>query len=129
MTQTIAKLPIKIFGEVVHGEKIGRKIGFPTANIFPKNLENLQIGIYAGLVYLSQKVYQGAIYIGKKPTFENKNLKVEVHILDFEEDIYGQNLKVEILEFVRGDQKFESIDELKSQITKDCQAIRQILKG
>jgi riboflavin kinase / FMN adenylyltransferase len=125
----MSKLSIKISGEVVHGDKIGRKIGFPTANIYPKILQKLEIGIYAGLAFLDQKTYQAAIYIGKKPTFESSDLKVEVHILDFNQDIYGQNLKVEILEFIRGDQKFDSVEKLKIQIAKDCQKIREILEN
>lgn len=126
--QNLANLPIIISGKVVDGQKNGRKIGFPTANIFVKDLKKLRIGIYAGFVCLNQKIYQGAIYIGKSPTFEGKEIKTEVHILDFDKDIYGQNLQVEILEFVRGDQKFISVEQLKSQIFEDCQKIRQILK-
>jgi riboflavin kinase / FMN adenylyltransferase len=125
----MSKLLIKISGEVMHGDKIGRKIGFPTANIYPKLLKNLEVGIYAGLAFLEKKTYEAAIYIGKKPTFKSSDLKVEVHILDFNQDIYGQNLKVHILDFIRGDQKFDSVEKLKIQIAKDCQKIREILRN
>lgn len=113
------KLPIKISGRVIRGKKYGRKIGFPTANLAIKS-KKLNTGIYAGWVSLENKKYSGAIIIDPTPSFE-------VHILDFNQDIYGKNLEVEILEKVRTFQKFETEEKLISQIKKDLEKIKKVL--
>lgn len=107
-------------GEVIHARKIGRTIGFPTANlkaedklIVPKN------GIYAVKVYIKNKVYYGATNIGYNPTVNGKSLSIETNIIDFDEEIYGQVIKVEFLDRIRDEKKFNSLDELKSQLRKD----------
>lgn len=107
-------------GEVIHARKIGRTIGFPTANlkaedklIIPKN------GIYAVKVYIKNKVYYGATNIGYNPTVNGKTLSIETNIIDFDEEIYGEIIKVEFLDRIRDEKKFNSLDELKSQLRKD----------
>ncbi|EQK42083.1 riboflavin biosynthesis protein RibF [[Clostridium] bifermentans ATCC 638] len=107
-------------GEVIHARKIGRTIGFPTANlkaedklIIPKN------GIYAVKVYIKNKVYYGATNIGYNPTVNGKVLSIETNIIDFDEEIYGEIIKVEFLDRIRDEKKFNSLDELKSQLRKD----------
>ncbi|MFL1468321.1 bifunctional riboflavin kinase/FAD synthetase [Paraclostridium bifermentans] len=107
-------------GEVIHARKIGRTIGFPTANlkaedklIIPKN------GIYAVKVYIKNKVYYGATNIGYNPTVNGKALSIETNIIDFDEEIYGEIIKVEFLDRIRDEKKFNSLDELKSQLRKD----------
>ncbi|WP_195945362.1 bifunctional riboflavin kinase/FAD synthetase [Paraclostridium bifermentans] len=107
-------------GEVIHARKIGRTIGFPTANlkaedklIIPKN------GIYAVKVYIENKVYYGATNIGYNPTVNGKALSIETNIIDFDEEIYGEIIKVEFLDRIRDEKKFNSLDELKSQLSKD----------
>lgn len=107
-------------GEVIHARKIGRTIGFPTANlkaedklIIPKN------GIYAVKVYIKNKVYYGATNIGYNPTVNGKALSIETNIIDFDEEIYGEIIKVEFLDRIRDEKKFNSLDELKSQLSKD----------
>ncbi|MCU9815908.1 bifunctional riboflavin kinase/FAD synthetase [Paraclostridium sp. AKS73] len=107
-------------GEVIHARKIGRTIGFPTANlkaedklIVPKN------GIYAVKVYIKNKVYYGATNIGYNPTVNGKSLSIETNIIDFDEEIYGEIIKVEFLDRIRDEKKFNSLDELKSQLRKD----------
>lgn len=107
-------------GEVIHARKIGRTIGFPTANlkaedklIIPKN------GIYAVKVYVKNKVYYGATNIGYNPTVNGKVLSIETNIIDFDEEIYGEIIKVEFLDRIRDEKKFNSLDELKSQLRKD----------
>lgn len=107
-------------GEVIHARKIGRTIGFPTANlkaedklIIPKN------GIYAVKVYIENKVYYGATNIGYNPTVNGKVLSIETNIIDFDEEIYGEIIKVEFLDRIRDEKKFNSLDELKSQLSKD----------
>ncbi|MGL5650276.1 MAG: bifunctional riboflavin kinase/FAD synthetase [Paraclostridium sp.] len=107
-------------GEVIHARKIGRTIGFPTANlkaedklIIPKN------GIYAVKVYIKNKVYYGATNIGYNPTVNGKALSIETNIIDFDEEIYGEIIRVEFLYRIRDEKKFNSLDELKSQLRKD----------
>jgi riboflavin kinase/FMN adenylyltransferase len=111
-----------ITGHVVYGEGRGRTIGFHTANIdvsaryvIPRN------GVYAVKVYVGQKLYKGVMNIGVKPTFreDNTNPTLEVHILDFNQDIYGQEIKVEFITFLRNEEKFASVDKLIEQIKHD----------
>jgi len=117
--------PFALSGRVVHGEKIGRSIGFPTANIqieddykvIPKN------GVYAVDVSLldREKQYKGMLNIGVKPTVSNSaEIKsIEVHIFDFEGDIYNEDIRINLKQRIRDEKRFESIDELKLQLKKD----------
>ncbi|MEG2983288.1 MAG: bifunctional riboflavin kinase/FAD synthetase [Peptostreptococcaceae bacterium] len=107
-------------GEVIHARKIGRTIGFPTANL--KVNDQLVIpksGIYAVKVYLKDRIYYGATNIGFNPTVNGQVLSIETNILDFDEDIYGDIIKIEFLERIRDEKKFNSLDELKNQLSKD----------
>lgn len=107
-------------GEVIHARKLGRTIGFPTANI--KIQEDILIpkrGIYASKVYIDESIYFGATNIGYNPTVSGDKLSIETHILNFNEDIYGKVIKVEFIERIRDEKKFDSIDELKEQLKKD----------
>ena len=111
-------------GKVEHGAKIGRTIGFPTANIsYPEKIVKIPFGVYS--VECSIKNFQKMRAImnwGMKPTVHNtKEPVVEIHILDFNGNLYGDDIKIEILDRIRGEQKFSNIDELKSQIAKDIQ--------
>ena len=116
-----------ITGEVVHGQHLGRKLGFPTANlsmhgdlIVPAN------AVYKGLAEIDSKVYDAVINVGKRPTVDNlENDLVEVHILEFNKDIYGKNIQVSFLEKLREEKKFESLNELKAQIKRDCDFVRE----
>lgn len=115
-------------GPVVKGRQLGRTIGFPTANIqvqkkyklIPKN------GVYATNVFLRNQKYKGIMNIGNRPTVDGLGTTQEVHIFDFSDDIYGETIKVEILEFIREETKFESIDELIKQIKVDCNSALEI---
>lgn len=110
-----------ISGTVENGKQLGRTIGFPTANLaldesyklLPKN------GVYVVQSIIENKIVFGMMNIGTRPTLDGKNQTIEVHFLDFENDLYSQNLTVEILSFIREEQKFNSLDELKLQIEKD----------
>lgn len=107
-------------GEVIHARKLGRTIGFPTANI--KIQEDILIpkrGIYASKVYIDESVYFGATNIGYNPTVNGDKLSIETNILNFDEDIYTKVIKVEFIERIRDEKKFNSIDELKEQLKKD----------
>ena len=114
-----------ISGIVVEGNKIGRTINFPTANInYPDDIVQIPNGVYCVRAELSDgRVLKGISNFGTKPTLNNTDDKtLETHILDgFDEDIYGQNIKIIFLKFLRSEQKFGSIDELKEQIKKDIE--------
>jgi riboflavin kinase/FMN adenylyltransferase len=120
-------------GKVVTGEQIGRELGFPTANL--EINEKVKIipdgGIYAVELVYEGKTYQAMLYIGSKPTvnaLDPTSNFIEVNILDFEKDIYGESVTVKVLKKIRNDQKFISTTELKSAIQKDEEAIRQFFK-
>ena len=110
----------EIKGNVIKCKQLGRTIGFPTANIevdkdtlIPKN------GIYATKVHIGEKVYYGATNIGYNPTVNGEKLSIETNILEFNDDIYGKDIKIEFLERIRDEKKFSSLDDLKGQLKKD----------
>ncbi|MEG2057207.1 MAG: bifunctional riboflavin kinase/FAD synthetase [Romboutsia sp.] len=110
----------EIEGEVIYSKQLGRQIGFPTANI--KAGEDLiipEIGIYATKVYIGDEMYYGATNVGYNPTVNGENLSIETHILQFNEDIYGKTIRVEFLERIRDENKFNSLDDLIKQLKKD----------
>lgn len=117
-------------GTIVDGYKVGRKIGFPTANLridFPHKLIP-SVGVYAVCVSVNGQDYKGMLNIGHRPTLNNGNdLSIEVHILDFQGDIYNQKMRIEFIEFLRPEMKFNSVDELILQIQKDKEATIQVL--
>ncbi|WP_118950266.1 bifunctional riboflavin kinase/FAD synthetase [Taibaiella helva] len=115
---------------VVHGDKIGRTIGYPTANLQPVYPDILVpgIGIYAVGVTWKGKQYKGMMSIGYRPTVtEEKKITCEVNILDFNEDLYGQVLTIQFLHYIRGEEKFASLDALKEQIARDEVRTRELL--
>ena len=117
-------------GTVVGGYKVGRKIGFPTANLrvdFPNKLIP-SIGVYAVYVYVNGEKHKGMLNIGYRPTINNgTDLSIEVHILDFQGDIYHQKMRIEFIDFLRPEEKFNSVDELILQMQKDKKDTIQVL--
>ena len=114
--------PYAIHGIVVHGNHIGGpRLGFPTANIIPPANKRLpKFGVYVSRVLAQGKYYKGVTNIGRKPTIHGDNpVGVETFIFDFDGDIYGKMIEVQLLEFDRGEQKFASLEELKERIEKD----------
>ena len=118
-------------GTVVDGYKVGRKIGFPTANLrvdFPNKLIP-SIGVYAVCVYVNGGKYKGMLNICYRPTINNgTDLSIEVHILDFQGDIYHQKMRIEFIDFLRPEEKFNSVDELILQMQKDKEDTIRVLK-
>jgi riboflavin kinase/FMN adenylyltransferase len=116
-------------GTVVRGLQNGRKLGYPTANIHINDEYKLipKTGIYAVLVHYETAIYKGMLSIGYNPTFNGKEQTIEVNMLDFDKDIYGVNLTLEFVEYVRAEKKFESIQALTDAIANDEKIIRQIL--
>lgn len=117
-------------GHIVNGYKVGRKLGFPTANIVVDNPDKIvpAIGVYAVWVYLEGEQHKGMLYIGDRPTLENgKDITMEVNILNFNRDIYNNLITVAFVSYVRGDIKFNSLDELKNQLAVDRDVVNDIL--
>lgn len=109
-------------GEVVTGKQLGRTIGFPTANldIAPEKFLP-RFGVYAVDVFLDDTTLKGIMNIGCRPTVAGEYPTIEVHILNWSGDLYGRNLKVNLIGFIRPEQKFASVEALKQQISQDCQ--------
>lgn len=123
--------PYSIKGTVVHGQAIGHKLGFPTANldIHPDKLLPKDAA-YAVKVHLNGHSHIGMLYIGKRPTFEGlTEQRVEVNIIDFNGEIYGQTLKIEIMHFLRGEQHFDSTEALAAQLQRDLLGVKQLLNS
>ncbi|SHS42247.1 bifunctional riboflavin kinase/FMN adenylyltransferase [Mycobacteroides abscessus subsp. abscessus] len=121
---------MNLTGIVVHGKKLARKIGFPTANLEIENQNyccGLQKGVYAVLVQHENMKYEGVMNIGYRPTVSetNSTMTIEVHILDFDKQIYTHPLEVQPLSYIRDERKFNSLNELKDQISKDIQMARK----
>ena len=123
--------PYSFEGVVVHGDERGRTIGFPTANIQLSHRDKLipREGIYAVLVQLQGKTYHGMMNIGNRPTFNGQNQRIEVHLFSFNEQIYGQTLRVFLIDRIRDEQKFTGSDELVSQLKLDRKKSLEILAG
>jgi riboflavin kinase/FMN adenylyltransferase len=118
----------QICGKVVHGKKRGRKLGFPTANLsLETNYALPPEGVYAVKVHHCGKEYIGAANLGYNPTFNNQDISFEVYILDFEADLYGQRLCVDIIEFIRGEKDFAAKEELINQMQQDILYTRELL--
>ncbi len=111
----------KISGRVIEGNKIGRTIGFPTANIiYPQNIIQMPYGAYFVKVSLNNKIYSGIANYGVRPTID-KDLRslIEVNVFDFDNNIYNENIEIFFIKFIRPEQKFIDLDKLKEQIEKD----------
>ena len=122
--------PYFLQGTIVGGYQVGRKIGFPTANLRVDFSNKLipSVGVYAVYVYVNGQKYKGILNIGHRPTLNNgADLSIEVHILDFEGDIYHQPMRIEFIDFLRNEAKFQSTEELALQIQKDKEAALLVL--
>lgn len=114
-------------GVVVHGDKRGRQLGFPTANLAPIDDIRFGFGIYAVRVLLNGRIANGVACYGTRPQFDNGAPRIEIHILDFTADIYGERLLVEFVAFQRSERTFASVGALKQQIERDCLTTRRLL--
>ena len=114
-----------VLGKVVPGQRMGQKLGFPTANIDAAGLQLPPDGVYAVRVRIGDKVFNGIANLGIRPTFSHDNQRVlEVHLLEFEGDLYGMDVEVEFLRLVRGEKKFDSVDDLRDQIERDIAEVK-----
>jgi len=121
--------PYSISGHVMHGDKRGRKIGFPTANLDVADLAHPPAGIYAVRAKPESDgtLWNGAAYIGFRPTFQGRTMVLETHMLDANPDLYNQRLEIQFVQRVREDRAYKSAEELSEQIARDCAEARRIL--
>lgn len=127
---TLLSYNYTLSGKIVEGYKVGRTIGFPTANIQAWERYKVvpELGVYAVFVHLGDVIYEGMLYIGTRPTLHNGNeISVEVNIFDFVGDLYNQSLTVEFIDFIRADMKFDSMDALVQQIHTDKENVKKRL--
>ena len=118
--------PFLLTGSVVSGAGLGYKIGFPTANLDVNGMQLPPDGVYAVRVQLEEKIHKGVVNIGVRPTVDPASTKrvVEAHLFAVSENLVGKDLSLEFVQFLRGEQKFSSLDSLKTQITLDCERAR-----
>lgn len=120
--------PFEIEGKVVRGFQNGRKLGFPTANVeYEEDMIIPQNGVYMGYTYVDGRKYKSVINVGNNPTFDAEMITIESHILDFDEDIYDKIICVSFIKRIRGEKRFESINELAAQIKDDTETARKEL--
>jgi riboflavin kinase/FMN adenylyltransferase len=120
--------PYRLQGNVVKGAERGSDLGFPTANL--EQIETLlpADGVYAGMAHVSGRTFAAAINIGHNPTFDEAMRKVEVHLIDFTGDLYGERLDVDLFERVRDIVQFDSVEALKQQLSSDMEQVRAVAK-
>lgn len=127
--ETLLGRPFFFDGRVIHGRKLGRQLGFRTLNLNPKRLQMPVSGVFAVRVLnIANQPWPGVANIGVRPTVKGERPSIEVHLFNWDKDLYGAHVQVELVQFIRPEQKFNNLDELKAQIEKDAAAARFILK-
>jgi riboflavin kinase/FMN adenylyltransferase len=121
--------PYQLIGEVIEGKQLGRTLGFPTANIKINDSNKLipSIGVYAVTIKIKDQFYKGMMNIGKRPTVNGINETIEVNIFDFDSDIYNSSITIYLIERIRDEIKFSSLDELKNQLALDKEIVKSLL--
>jgi riboflavin kinase/FMN adenylyltransferase len=114
-------------GEVVHGDGRGRKLGFPTANLVTQKEILPRDGVYAVKVKWRDDDYDGVINIGKRPTFVDSAVTLEIHLLDFQDDLYGERLRIYFVERLRDERRFPSVEALQEAVVADIARAREVL--
>ena len=117
----------RVEGNVVGGARRGAELGFPTANVPLPRGTGLGHGIYAVRAYVAGERYDGAAYLGTRPTYDDGMPVLEVFLFAFKGDLYGREIEIEFIDFVRGDRKFASSEELIAQMQADCARAGEIL--
>jgi len=121
--------PHMLSGKVISGKQLGRTIGIPTANlVLPEGLLAPKFGVYACKAYVEGSAYLAVTNVGTRPTVSGEGVTVEAHLLDFDGDLYGKNITLAFYNFLRPEQKFDSLDALKAQIAEDIAKVCTILK-
>lgn len=130
--QAVLGRPFAIEGRVAHGDKRGRQIGFPTANLHLGSVVRPALGVYAVRVGVAEEDgdqwFSGVANVGKRPTFGGEDVVLEAHLFDFTGDLYGKRVTVQLLHYIRAEKKFDGLTALRAQIAADGEAARGILK-
>jgi FAD synthase len=122
-------LPLSLRGVVRHGDKRGRVLGFPTANLNGATPQDMAYGVYASetrIIGRGDRVYRSITSYGTRPTFDGADSRIETHILDFDEDIYDCEIDVRLVAFIRPELRFDSVDALIAAMQADLRAVRAI---
>jgi riboflavin kinase/FMN adenylyltransferase len=119
--------PYAITGIVIRGDSRGKTLGFPTANIASKHAIIPSDGVYAVKLLAREKCLSGVVNIGMRPTFDTRSLAIEVHVFDFNEDLYGEEITLYFLRKIREERKFDTAEALIGQIKKDISTAKEIL--
>lgn len=119
----------RLSGAVVHGDKRGKEIGFPTANIHPLDERKIipRQGVYAVKATVEGKQWGGMMNIGVRPTFDGEGQTLEVHLFEFDQDIYGKTIEIQFVERIRDEKEFEGVEQLIEQLNKDKSSAQKIL--
>lgn len=121
--------PVILNGEVVHGKALGRTVGMPTANLHIEDGKIPEAGVYATRIQIGEKTYNSVTNIGKRPTVDqDQHITVETYIFDFNEDIYGETVMLEIHKFLRPVQKFQNLEAVHAQVEKDMLKAKMYFK-
>lgn len=119
--------PFCVTGEVLHGKQLGRKLGAPTVNqALPAGRVSPRYGVYAAFVRVDGVRYAGAANVGLRPTVSGESVNVETHIVDFEGDLYGRVVTVELLRHLRDECRFSSVEELRAQVLRDVERAKEV---
>ena len=120
-----------ILGTVTHGDNLGKKIGFPTANLSAHSEQFPPNGVYAAEARIDGELHRGVVNLGVRPTIATGKSEraLEIHLFDFDGDIYGKDVEVRFVKYLRPEQKFENLDALAAQIRRDVDQARQILRA
>lgn len=116
-------------GKVIHGDALGRQLGYPTANIQYNDSEKIHLGhgVYAAYAIVNEKQYKAMLSIGVRPSLNHSDERIEVNIFDFDEDIYGKTIRVIVKAFLRQQEKYSSLDDLKKQLSTDKESSLAVL--
>lgn len=121
--------PYRHSGKVIHGKKVGKSLGYPTTNItINDSVYALKTGVYVTRTYLVDGVYESVTNIGRVPSFDGRPFSVETHILDFNRNIYGEELRLDFLHYLREEMKFSNLEDLKARINEDVQDSRKYFR-
>ena len=124
--------PFEIEGRVLHGDRRGRELGFPTMNVELGEYLLPALGVYAVRVAIEEGEaadwHDGVANLGRRPTVDGTKLLLEPHVFDFDQDVYGRRVRVALIEYIRAERRFDGLEALKRQIAEDCAAAKRILK-
>lgn len=130
--QSMLGRPFEISGKVIHGQKLGRSLGFPTANLLLEDEKQIlpKLGIYAVKAKINHSTFGGMLYIGYRPTVtDTRALSIEVHLFNFDQNIYDRIISLSFIGFIREDEHFEKLDDLKSRMALDRESALKILSN